>query len=183
MLVTVIRNCIIIHPQLTPQTCSWMINPRGNHTKTIKLGSCSNFSATELTTISGRVPVVEQVLDGDLGAVLEHAVVHDAVPALADHVLVGEHLGRRLQLLERVPVAPPEVGHLRHRRRLAAAVRRRAAAVRRLRVRNAVLLAGGDLDGLRRRCRRASGAPGRAASSPRRRRWPGRGLPGCPWAP
>lgn len=88
-------------------------------------------------------------------------MVHDPIPALADHVLVGEHPGRRLQLLERVPVAPPEVGHLRHRRwrvvRSAAsptsapvaAMRRRplapVAGVLLLRVRDVAFLACHDL--------------------------------------
>uniref|UniRef100_A0A0A9ERZ2 Uncharacterized protein n=1 Tax=Arundo donax TaxID=35708 RepID=A0A0A9ERZ2_ARUDO len=90
-------------------------------------------------------------------------MVHDPVPALTDHVLIGEHSGRHLQLLERVPVAPTEVGHLRHPRRrvvraatsaLAAAARRRTIAplavmLLLLRVRDVVLLAGGDLDGVR----------------------------------
>ena len=114
--------------------------------------------------VGGPIPVVEQVLDRDMRAVLEHAMVHDPVPALADHVLVGEHPGRRLQLLERVPVAPPEMGHLRHRRwrvarsatspasALVAAMRRRpvaplAGVLLLLRVRDAVLLAGRDLLG------------------------------------
>jgi hypothetical protein len=114
--------------------------------------------------VGGSIPVVEQVLDGDLRAVLEHTMVHDPITALADHVLIGEHPGSRLQLLERVPVAPPEMGHLRHRRwrvvrsatsptpSLVAAVRRRpvaplAGVVLLLRVRDAVLLAGRDLLG------------------------------------
>lgn len=91
-------------------------------------------------------------------------MVDDAVAALADHLLVGEHAGGVLQLLERVPVPPPEVGHLRDPRLPAPAAALAAGAPRRrppaplvmrrrrlLRERDAVLLPGLDLDGVRRR--------------------------------
>jgi hypothetical protein len=59
-----------------------------------------------------RMPVVQEVLDGDLVAVGEDAAVDDAVAALPDDVLGCEGGGGLLQLPERVPVPPPEVRHL-----------------------------------------------------------------------
>lgn len=89
-------------------------------------------------------------------------MVDDAVPALADHLLVGEHARGILELLESVPVAPPQVGHLRDTRLPAPAATLAAGATRRrppaplvvrrrrlLRECDAVLLPGLDLDGVR----------------------------------
>jgi hypothetical protein len=91
-------------------------------------------------------------------------VVHDAIAALADHLVVGEHARSVFQLLERVPVAPAQVRHLWHPRLAAAATALAAGPPRRaptaplvvrrrllLRERDAVLLARIDLDGVRRR--------------------------------
>jgi hypothetical protein len=57
---------------------------------------------------------------------VQGALVHDPVPALADHILLGEPAGGLLQLTEREPVAPPEVRDLRHPRAAAGAPRRGA---------------------------------------------------------
>jgi hypothetical protein len=72
------------------------------------------------------VPIIEQVLDGDQSGVVQGALVHDPVPALADHILLGEPAGGLLQLTEREPVAPPEVRDLRQPRAAAGAPRRGA---------------------------------------------------------
>ncbi|WZZ11847.1 hypothetical protein YC2023_104936 [Brassica napus] len=42
--------------------------------------------------------VVEKILYSDYRFILEDASVHDPVPSLSDHVLVGESIGGNLEL-------------------------------------------------------------------------------------
>lgn len=101
-------------------------------------------------------PVIEQILYSNFSVVLENTTVNNAIATFTNHILISKPIGRYFELPQSIPMAPPQVRHLRHsnggrlvtRPRLSTAVPRPAARTNTLRVRNSVALPYLDVNSL-----------------------------------
>ena len=58
------------------------------------------------------LPIIEQILDSNVGIILHKTTVNNPIPTFTNHILISKTISGNLKLSESIPMAPPQVRDL-----------------------------------------------------------------------